>query len=239
MFSSSVRAVSICVFALVLGIGISTVRAEEVEEDRLRIELEVVEEPSSFWDSVRRISQLLKLRSGGIVRPPAGTKFRVTAVAYSPTVDQNDLSPCITASGARVAPDVVATNFLPFGTKLKINGKEYVVRDRMNAKYNGKYIIDIWHPTRREALTFGRQTLQIEIVGYEEKVKKTVKTSELVASPSPTATLLAEATPDAPAAPAVEEPATEDAPRGVFATLGDLLRRFATTRTFLPDAKCF
>lgn len=194
--------------------------------DRLRIEIEEIE-PASFWTFIRRIPRLLQLRAGILALPAPGTKFRVTAVAYSPTVDQNDASPCITATGARVAPDVVATNFLPFGTRLRIDGREYVVRDRMNAKYNGQRIIDIWHPTRREALTFGRQQLVIEILESPEALARQRKTSAL---PSPS--------PASPAPETAPETVAEESGSGFFMAFSDILQRFIGARSFLPDVDC-
>jgi hypothetical protein len=59
----------------------------------------------------------------------------------------------------------VASNFLPLGTILAINGQPYIVEDRMNPRYNGRFV-DIWFPSTEEALAFGRQKLQATIVDY-------------------------------------------------------------------------
>lgn len=202
--------------------------------DRLRLEIEQiepVEEDPSAWVSIktflRRIPKFLQLRAGILPLPAPGTKFQVVAVAYSPTVDQNDISPCITATGARVAPDVVATNFLPFDTRLRIDGREYVVRDRMNAKYNGQYIIDIWHPTRREALAFGRQELVIEILGSPEAIARQQRRSVASVPSSPS--------PEPGASP--EAPVEQTSP-GFFTAISDILQRFIGARSVLPDVDC-
>jgi len=93
-----------------------------------------------------------------------GSAVRVLSTAYSSTVDQTDSSPFITASGARVGHGVIAANFLPFGTKVRIGNQTYTVLDRMNARYDNKYIIDIWMPTRAEAIQHGARVLEMEIV---------------------------------------------------------------------------
>lgn len=93
-----------------------------------------------------------------------GSILGVTATAYSSTVAQTDGNPFITASGARVRDGIIATNFLPFGTTVLINGKQYVVEDRMNPRYNDSYHIDIWMQSTDEARTFGRKPLIVEIV---------------------------------------------------------------------------
>ena len=90
----------------------------------------------------------------------------VPASAYSSTPDQTDDSPFITASGTKVRDGVVAANFLPIGTKIKIpeifGDKIFIVEDRMNKRYWHK--IDVWFPDRESALEFGVRTLKIQIL---------------------------------------------------------------------------
>ena len=84
-------------------------------------------------------------------------KIRVVITAYSSTVDQTDLDPFVTAAGTIVRDGVIATNILPFGTKIQLpelyGDKVFVVEDRMHWKK--RYHIDIWFPSRDEALQFG------------------------------------------------------------------------------------
>src|SRR3989338_3685386 len=90
----------------------------------------------------------------------------VPITAYSSTVDQTDSTPFITASGTRTRDGIIAANFLPIGTKVKIPSmfgeKVFTVEDRMNARYWMR--LDIWMPTREDALNFGLRTLPVEIV---------------------------------------------------------------------------
>jgi len=120
------------------------------------------------FPSQRTAGSLLRSRSSTIADAAGpvreGMAYRVLATAYSSTHDQTDGNPFITASGAYVAPDVLAANFAPLGTVVRIGDAEYTVLDRMNSRYNGKYIIDIWFPTRAEALAFGVRVLELEIV---------------------------------------------------------------------------
>ena len=92
--------------------------------------------------------------------------YEVRATGYSSTLDQTDSSPFITASGTRVRDGIVATNMLPFGTKIRIpevyGDKIFIVEDRMNRRYWMN--VDIWFPTRNSALTFGSQKVTIEVV---------------------------------------------------------------------------
>jgi 3D (Asp-Asp-Asp) domain-containing protein len=110
------------------------------------------------------LQQWLGVRAG-ITRPPIGTAIAVQASAYSSSVSQTDSTPCITAAGTVVRPGVIATNFLPFGTIVTINNEQYIVEDRMNKRYRGRYI-DIWFRHRTDALAFGRQNVTLTIVSY-------------------------------------------------------------------------
>ncbi len=90
----------------------------------------------------------------------------VTMTAYSSTVDQTDSTPFTTALGTQVGDGIVAANFLPFGTKIKIpqvfGDKIFTVEDRMNKRYLER--IDIWFPDRESARNFGLKTLKVQIL---------------------------------------------------------------------------
>lgn len=100
-----------------------------------------------------------------LVRGQPGV-YIVSATAYSSTVDQCDSTPFITASGQSVRDGIIATNFLPFGTKVRIpelyGDKVFEVQDRMNARYYTR--IDIWMPSRGQALYFGVKQVKIEVL---------------------------------------------------------------------------
>lgn len=89
----------------------------------------------------------------------------VPVTAYSSTPDQTDSTPFITANGQHVRDGIVAANFLPFGTTIKMpdiyGDKAFTVEDRMNSRYY--YKIDIWMPTREAAKKFGVKYVKIEI----------------------------------------------------------------------------
>ncbi len=99
----------------------------------------------------------------------------VIVTAYSSTVDQCDSTPCITANGFDLCKayaeselaDTIAANFLKFGTQVRLPDiapdQIYVVRDRMNSRYNGQNRIDIWMPTREMAKEFGVKRVKMEV----------------------------------------------------------------------------
>lgn len=98
---------------------------------------------------------------------PVKKRMVVRASAYSSTVDQTDGDPFTAASGQKVHDGMIAMNGMPFGTKIRIpdhyGDKIFTVGDRMNKRWGTKKI-DIWMPTRADAIQWGVRTVTIEIL---------------------------------------------------------------------------
>ncbi len=90
----------------------------------------------------------------------------VQITAYSSRVEETDDTPFITASGTLVRSGVVAANWLPFGTKVRIpdlfGDTTFTVEDRMHWRNSDR--LDVWFPTTEEAVRFGTQTARVEIL---------------------------------------------------------------------------
>ena len=90
----------------------------------------------------------------------------LTITGYSSEPDQTDNDPFITASGKPVHSGIVASNFLPFGTKIKIpkvfGDEVFTIEDRMAKKHSDK--IDVWFSSEIEALRFGVKTADVIIL---------------------------------------------------------------------------
>lgn len=93
-------------------------------------------------------------------------KINVFVTAYSSTPCQTDGNPFITAAGTSVRDGIVATNLLPFGTKIRMpqiyGEKIFVVEDRMHPR--NSVHVDVWFPTYWEAKAFGVRKTYIEIL---------------------------------------------------------------------------
>ncbi len=109
----------------------------------------------------------------GVKRP---NKVVMTVLsAYSSTPGQTDDDPFVAASGKRVYDGMVAANWLPMGTKIKIPSlygeKVFTVDDRMNPRY-GYGRIDIWlNAPYAEARKFGVKRAVVEVYGIESNIK--------------------------------------------------------------------
>lgn len=100
------------------------------------------------------------------VKQPKAMK-QVIATAYISVPEQTDDTPFITASGATVRDGIIATNCLPFGTRVRFKeynpDKIYVVQDRMHSRFKCNRI-DFWlDAPNSEAKQFGVKYLTMEI----------------------------------------------------------------------------
>ena len=99
-------------------------------------------------------------------QPSIKTK-KITATAYSSTPDETDDSPFITASGTWVYDGVIASNFLPFGTKVRFpelfRDKVFTVDDKMHKRFTDTRV-DIWFPDKESAKKFGIKETIMEIL---------------------------------------------------------------------------
>lgn len=111
-------------------------------------------------------NSLLPVANSFNPEPEKFQRIRAVITGYSSTLDQTDSDPFITAAGTIVRDGVVATNILSFGTKIKLpelyGDKIFVVEDRMH--WSKGYHIDVWFPTREEALQFGTKITDALII---------------------------------------------------------------------------
>ncbi|NQV88901.1 MAG: 3D domain-containing protein [Parcubacteria group bacterium] len=95
--------------------------------------------------------------------------YTIPMTAYTSEVWQTDDTPCITASGLdlceRGVENVVAANFLPLGTRVRIpelfGDRVFYVEDRMNKRY--QYKMDVWMLELEDAREFGVKYATVEV----------------------------------------------------------------------------
>lgn len=91
----------------------------------------------------------------------------VVVTAYSSSVWETDDTPYLTAANTPTRDGVIASNLLPFGTKIRIpeyfGSKVFVVEDRMNSRM-GDFQIDVWFPSHSQAEQFGIKYTYIETI---------------------------------------------------------------------------
>jgi 3D (Asp-Asp-Asp) domain-containing protein len=89
----------------------------------------------------------------------------IVATAYNSEVGQTDDTPWTTACGTRCREGVIASNFLPIGTKVVIEGfgnRVFTVEDRMNKRFARR--IDIWFRYHDQAMKFGKRKIRYHVL---------------------------------------------------------------------------
>jgi len=113
------------------------------------------------------IGDLAYISSLENTNPIENEKFvEVTVTAYSSRVGETDSTPYTTAAGTTVRTGVVAANWLPLGTQVRIpeyfGDQVFTVEDRMARKNHSK--LDVWFPNTSDALRFGVRSTRVEIL---------------------------------------------------------------------------
>ncbi len=112
------------------------------------------------------------------VVPPASPEalkvYSISMTAYNSEVGQTDDSPFTTADGTTVRDGILAANFLPFGTKVRIpslfGDRVFEVHDRMNPRYNLR--ADVWMSSKADARQFGlKRNVKIEVIEWGDNSK--------------------------------------------------------------------
>ncbi|MCX6737892.1 MAG: hypothetical protein NTY11_00505 [Candidatus Parcubacteria bacterium] len=126
--------------------------------------LPLIQGNSAIVNTEQSFTEKIKKKTVETVADP--NTIEVVITGYSSTPEETDDTPFITASGDWVHDGIVAANFLPFGSKIRIPeiyGDEiFVVEDRMHPRK--KQQIDIWFPSKQEALEFGAHYSYIEVL---------------------------------------------------------------------------
>lgn len=97
---------------------------------------------------------------------------KVTVTAYASVPAQTDDTPFITADGSRVRDGIIAANFLPIGTQVRMpelyGDKVFEVHDRMHRRFRNR--VDIWMDSNRKSIEFGiRRQVTLEILDSTTK----------------------------------------------------------------------
>lgn len=163
---------AIVVFNMIASMSIPQVVKAEVEETTSILPLP--EQVENFvMEKIEEITESAEFPVAG--EREARRTIWVQATAYSSEVAQTDSTPCIPASGYDLCEhyeiygegNSIAANFLRLGTQVKFpevdQNKVFIVRDRMNPRYNGQMRIDIWMPSRAEAKQFGVRWIKMEV----------------------------------------------------------------------------
>lgn len=89
--------------------------------------------------------------------------IRMNVSAYTKDSDECGKNDNVTASGRYGIPFyTAASDDLPFGTLLRVNGRIYEVMDRFGGGYSNR--LDLMMETKEQCFAFGRQYIDVEIL---------------------------------------------------------------------------
>lgn len=120
-----------------------------------------------FLSDEEREEKLNDLHAEKLQESPVATVF-ITTSAYNSIPGQTDASPYHTAIGSMTRDGVIASNYFPIGTKIRIpdyfGDQVFRVEDAMNPRYYKT--MDIWMEDIEDAKDWGRIYVKAEIVKY-------------------------------------------------------------------------
>lgn len=134
----------------------------------LRTELQdpAIEQVQYFEkDAGKAVLSKLEIKEPFLAAPEQPKKVVIAnCSAYTSSPDEcGGKSDGITASGKKaVEGRTIAMDDVPLGTRVRIDGKEYVVEDRFGGDYENR--IDIYVNSKEDAMKFGRQYKEVEIL---------------------------------------------------------------------------
>ena len=101
------------------------------------------------------------------IQPLQVLSFDMTA--YTSTPEECDSDPFTTADGSHVRDGIIATNVLPFGTKVRFpsvfGDRIFEVHDRMNKRYSMR--ADVWMSNAKDMRQFGiKHSVRVEVVEW-------------------------------------------------------------------------
>lgn len=151
--------------SLVLVVSLPAVKAQILETSNLSL-VAVVQNDTNISTLAIQENTLRPIIEPVVEKEPKEILKSVIVTGYSSTICQTDSTPFITANGSLVKDGIVATNLLPFGTRIRIpeiyGDRVFTVEDRMHSR--NSYNVDIWFANYWQAKSFGVIKADIEIL---------------------------------------------------------------------------
>ena len=145
------------------------------QEDNFRREIENLKTENQslqrdvtqlVYEKEKVIEELVKLqeenRQHQVEQEAPASNIIAGEISAYTSCEQDVYTPSnIMANGEHVHVGAVANNLLPLGTRVRIGGNEYVVKDR-TAMHD--FVFDIYMDTLEECNQFGRQYMDVEVL---------------------------------------------------------------------------
>jgi len=154
-----IRLTLIIVSSLMTAVGVSPVLNDNLQQT---VKINVADNQSN---STAQIEQSKQVSQGSTPEKELVGEFKLTF--YTPSPDETDDTPLITANGARVKPGItvaVDPRYWKLGTKFYIEGYGYVIAEDTGSKIKGPNTMDVCVETKDQALKNGIQFRNVWVV---------------------------------------------------------------------------
>lgn len=95
-------------------------------------------------------------------QPDIVRSIMAEVTSYNSEPDQTDDTPFTTASGTTVHEGTAACPYeFPFGTRIQVEGKDYICEDRMSDRFPDRF--DIWMESEQESREWGVRSVRVII----------------------------------------------------------------------------
>ena len=133
---------------------------DELKETSRELEEQIYKTNSLEKELMKKEDELEEKKAQGISKKNQHNKQVISCHVTAYTVGDSYTPSDTMANGEKVHVGAVASYDLPLGTKVRINGVVYTVKDRCGVPNT----IDIYMNSKQECMRFGKRYMQVEIL---------------------------------------------------------------------------
>lgn len=152
----------IFILVLLIAVGVFMHQEDTLRQDMEDLRQQNIELKKKYQDELNRRESLDKEIEMVYNKETEGDVAYVIDGEISMYTTNDGYTPSTTmANGEQVHVGAVANNLLPFGTRVRIDGQVYTVKDRTGM---GQYVFDIYTDSYDHAIQYGRQYRTVEVL---------------------------------------------------------------------------
>ena len=152
----------IFILVLLIAVGVFMHQEDTLRQDMEDLRQQNIELEKKYQEELNRRESLDKEIEMLYNKEAEGDVAYVIDGEISMYTTNDGYTPSTTmANGEQVHVGAVANNLLPFGTRVRIDGQVYTVKDRTGM---GQYVFDIYTDSYDRAIQYGRQYRTVEVL---------------------------------------------------------------------------
>lgn len=152
----------IFILVLLIAVGVFMHQEDTLRQDMEDLRQQNIELEKKYQEELNRRESLDKEIEMLYNKEAEGDVAYVIEGEISKYTAGDNYTPSTTmANGEQVHVGAVANNLLPLGTRVRIDGQVYTVKDRTGL---GQYVFDIYTDSHDHAIKYGRQYRTVEVL---------------------------------------------------------------------------